>query len=142
MLPRLRQTAVVDTGFWFALFRSDDQYHAQALGKEEILHSLNLVLPWPSLYETLNTEFVRDSRSMREFDRVRLRPNVALADDAPYREAAYNETFVLARKRPLSLVDMVIRCILDDVNVRTDCLLTFNPRDFVDVCRRRQIEIL
>jgi hypothetical protein len=48
----------------------------------------------------------------------------------------------LAPKRPISLVDMVIRYILDDVNIRKDCLLTFNRRDFVDVCRKRQIEIL
>ena len=28
---------------------------------------------------------------------------------------------------------------LCDVNVRVDCFLTFNARDFFDVCRRRGI---
>jgi len=142
MALRFPRTAVVDTGFWIALCARDDQYHLQALAKEDLLRSLNLIVPWPCLYETLNTRFVKNPMSVRAFERFRRRPNVDLADDTKYREAAYSETLVLAPKRPISLVDMVIRCILDDVNIRKDCLLTFNRPDFVDVCRKRQIEIL
>jgi predicted nucleic acid-binding protein len=142
MALRLSRTAVVDTCFWFALCDRNDQYHQQALAKEELLHSLNLIIPWPCLYETLNTSFVKNPRSLGTFERFRHRPNVDLADDGKYRDTAYQETFVLARKRPISLVDMVIRCILDDVNIRKDCLLTFNQPDFVDICRKRQIELI
>ena len=142
MALRLPRTAVVDTGFWFALCARNDQYHLQALAKEELLHSLNLIIPWPCLYETLNTWFVKNPISVRTFESFCQRPNVELADDTKYRESACSETFALAPKRPISLVDMVIRYILDDVNIRKDCLLTFNRRDFVDVCRKRQIEIL
>jgi len=46
-----------------------------------------------------------------------------------------------ARTRPMSLVDMVMRLMLDDVNVRVDGLLTFNQKDFHDVCRKRGLEM-
>ncbi len=42
----------------------------------------------------------------------------------------------------MALVDMVIRLILDDINVRKDGLLTFNHKDFADLCRKHQIEML
>jgi len=37
---------------------------------------------------------------------------------------------------------MIIRLILDDVNIRKHGLLTFNPGDFADICRKHQIEML
>jgi predicted nucleic acid-binding protein len=84
----------VDTGFWFALFDGHDQYHVQALAKEELLHELNLIIPWPCLYETLNTRFVKNPISVHAFERLLQRPNIDLANDTKYREAAYSETFV------------------------------------------------
>lgn len=142
MAPSVPKTAVVDTGFWFALFDRRDQYHAQARTKAELLNSLNLILPWPCLYETLNTRFVKNQLTVEAFERLVKRPNVIFADDTKYREAAFNQIARPANKRVISLVDIVIRYILEDVNIRTDCLLTFNQRDFVDVCHARQIELL
>ena len=40
--------------------------------------------------------------------------------------------------RPISLVDMVIRKMLDDVDLKTDAIITFNPGDFDDVCRKNK----
>jgi len=36
----------------------------------------------------------------------------------------------------LSLVDRVIRKMLSDVNIHIEALITFNPADFADVCKR------
>ncbi len=141
-MSRLPRTAVVDAGFWFALFEKRDQYHERALAREGLIESLQLVIPWPCLYETLNTRFVKNQLSMRSFERVLQRPNIRFADDAEYRDTAYRETFDLVLRRPMSLVDRVVRCILDDVNIRKDSLLTFNPPDFIDICHRRQIQLL
>ena len=47
-----------------------------------------------------------------------------------------------ARARPISLVDMVMRLMLENVNVPVSGLLTFNPKDFHDVCRKRGLEML
>jgi len=48
----------------------------------------------------------------------------------------------LQRTRPLSLVDCVVRLILDDVNTKINYFITFNRGDFSDVCRRRAIEMV
>lgn len=50
---------LVDTGYFFALFDPGDQYHEEAVKKQEWLDELPIVLPWPILYETLNTRFVK-----------------------------------------------------------------------------------
>jgi hypothetical protein len=44
--------------------------------------------------------------------------------------------------RPLSLVDTVIREMLSDESLKIDYLITFNIKDFIDVCSRRNITIL
>ena len=46
------------------------------------------------------------------------------------------------RGRPLSLVDAVLRSVIDDTNVALAALLTFNLADFVDVCRQNSVEVL
>ena len=48
----------------------------------------------------------------------------------------------LKGRRPLSMVDCLIRLLLDDANTRIDYLATFNVRDFGDVCRNNGVEIL
>jgi hypothetical protein len=71
-------------------------------------------------------------------------PKTVLIDDGSYRDQALHAAIRESqnRLRAISLVDMVIRFILDDPNVRIDAVLTFNQADFADVCRRRGIEML
>ncbi len=134
------KTVVVDTGFWLALFDKRDQHHPQALDNEDRLRSLRVVLPWPCLYETLKTRFVRNPMWVRQFESFIKRADIL--DDAKYRQAAYDQILREVERRPISLVDRVIRSILEDVSVRTDLLMTFNRRDFFDVCLANQIELL
>ena len=44
--------------------------------------------------------------------------------------------------RPLSLVDAVLRLMIDDPDVPVEGMLTFNARDFADACRRNAVELL
>ena len=136
------KTAVVDTGFWFALLNERDQHHRNALAQEHRLRSLRLILPWPCLYEILNTKFVRNLVWVRRFESFLKHPSVVFFDDVKYRQAAYDRTLQDARRRSISLVDRVIRSILEDLSNRVDLLLTFNRRDFADVCRANQIELM
>lgn len=53
------KTLLVDSGFFFALFNPRDRYHADACEKQDWLEILSIVIPWPILYETINTRFVR-----------------------------------------------------------------------------------
>jgi len=63
--------------------------------------------------------------------------------DEPYREAALEKTLNPASPRKaLSLVDAVLREMIIDVNVKMHAFVTFNARDFRDVCQRRGIEVI
>ena len=63
--------------------------------------------------------------------------------DEPYRNHALERVF----KNPtpslsLSLVDQVIRLALMDPNTRIDAMITFNPRDFSDICHSKNIDLI
>ena len=135
---------LVDTGFWIALFNGRDQYHAAASGKAPIIDNVRIAFPWPTLYETINTRFIKNSVGMVRLNMLLKSPKTVLIDDASYRDTALHVTIREPQNplRPISLVDMVIRFILDDPNIRIDALLTFNESDFADICRKRRIEIL
>ena len=136
---------LVDSGFFFALFNPRDQHHDDACEKQDWLEHLAVVMPWPTLYETINTRFVRQPETMARFESIMQAPDTEFLDDNPYRLAAYSYTIEQGKTRPhlaLSLVDSVLYAILDDVNVRIDAMLTFNHRDFADVCRIKKVELL
>ena len=64
--------------------------------------------------------------------------------DETYRDEALNNTYSIHRKTvpQISLVDSIIREILKDINVKIDFLVTFNQKDFKDVCDIRNIELI
>lgn len=136
------KTVLIDSGFWFALYDPRDQYHTSAEEREELLQTCNLIIPWPCLYETFNTRFAKHTDAVQGFDRLLRQSHVIRLSDEPYREAALEAAITSAQSRCFALVDMVIRLILDDVNVRKHGLLTFNQSDFGDLCRKHQIELL
>lgn len=138
------QTALVDTGIWYAMFDPRDQHQNQLKEKAELLELFQVILPWPTLYETLRTKMVRNKFALQRFEEYLKRPNLNYLDDTPYRDKAIELAFSssLNRNRPLSMIDCLIRLILDDDKVKINCLATLNFRDFSDICRRRQIEII
>lgn len=143
-MHRYPYSLLVDSGFWFAYYEPRDRFHSQAIEKAVHLENASVLLPWPSLYETLNTRFVKRPEYIQHFESIAQRPSVVLLDDTPFREDAYRLTWSMALRggRPLSLVDMVIRFMLDDVNTRIDYMLTFNVQDFHDICRKHSITML
>jgi predicted nucleic acid-binding protein len=143
-MPSFAKTLLADSGFWYALYDERDQYHTEAAQKDHLLESTNVVVPWPCLYETFNTRFAKNKIAVRSFETLLRRAHVVLLTDEPYREAALEAavSMALVGSRSIALVDMVIRLILDDINVRKHGLLTFNQRDFSDLCRKHQIEML
>ncbi|MDR1197692.1 MAG: hypothetical protein LBK94_01595 [Prevotellaceae bacterium] len=78
-----------------------------------------------------------------EFENILKRSNVTIVSDEPIKANALRVTFTdESKKRNLSLVDNIIRLILDDVNYNINYLITFNRKDFIDICQKRNIEIL
>jgi hypothetical protein len=108
-------------------------------------------VPYPILYETVSTRFVKNRKAMTSLENdwrtLRRQNRLDLLPDMVFRDQAVEECFAElqkphARYRTLSLVDRVIRNILGDVNVQSDAFVTCNPGDFVDVCtqyKRRMI---
>jgi len=133
------QHILTDTGFWFALFDKKDQYHKQAL---EIANKIDtnhyFVLPFPSLYETLNTTFIKNNRYV--FDRFLKTHHIITIYDSKYANQALDECLKPSNYQ-YSLVDIVMRMMILDVNLSIHALITFNEKDFSDVCQQRSIEI-
>jgi predicted nucleic acid-binding protein len=149
-LRRLTRTngmsfTVLDTGVWYALCDLRDQIRSRETIDDiyERLEFHTIILPWPVAYEALRTSFVKNKLALARFEQEVKSPRIKLLDDKPYRDRAYDLVFEssLRRGRPLSMVDCLIRLLIEDVGVNIRCLVTFNERDFVDVCKRRQIEL-
>lgn len=144
MRPRTGRVALVDTSFWIALFEQDDRHHPDALEWEESLLGFRQVLfPWPILYETLRTRFIRRRSWMPRFNALLRRGNALRLDDAKYREPGL-ETILTSHGRgrcTLSLVDRVLQLIIEDRSVGVSCLFTYNTVDFETLCRQRRVAL-
>ena len=83
------QRILIDSGFFFALVEPRDRHHDDALDRQHWLDLFPAVLPWPILYETINTRLVRDPDKVAQFERLANAPETEFVDDSPYRRAAY-----------------------------------------------------
>jgi predicted nucleic acid-binding protein len=151
MLPDQRKQkmslkgVVFDTGFWIAAFdkKKDEGQHSVATKYLEKLRNDPILMPWPILYEVMRTRTVKNTLMMESFDRTIRKPKFLKIDDHKYRGDCVEVAFQTSRDgRPISLVDLVIRSVLEDSEYRITRLFTFNKGDFADVCRNRGIEML
>lgn len=135
---------LIDTGFWFAKYKPTDQHHKQAMRVllDPKIHYL--LLPFPSFYEVFNTKFCKRQGDMNSLSAYLENFKKEYIDDDNYRYSALEITWLEGKlhKFPKSLVDNVIRGILDDPNIKVDALLTFNVEDFYDICIKNKIEII
>ncbi len=101
-------------------------------------------MPWPLLYETLRTRMARNAAALLRFSIFMRQSNIYWLDDAHYRESAYAMAIgsSLDQRRPLSMVDCLLRLIIADTNSRIDYLLTYNPGDFADICRKHRVQLI
>ncbi len=96
------------------------------------------------MYETLRTRFVHNRFALAQFELVLKMPNVVFIEDGPFRDAAFDLSLdsSLRRSRPLSMVDCLLRLVIDDARTSIQYLATYNRRDFVDVCASNRVEII
>lgn len=138
----MAKNLLLDTGFWIALYESRDNHHEAALLVADFLDFYNLVLPWPCLYETLNSAFVKKNQWLVSFSSYANRANTVYLHDETYRSHALEQVFRNRRHQSLSLVDKVLMLALEDPNTKIDAVVTFDKRHFRDFCYSRQIELL
>jgi predicted nucleic acid-binding protein len=135
---------LTDTCYWLGLIDSEDQYHNDSVAVSKLINNYKIIVPWPCLYETISTRLVRNYERLTIFETLLKKPEIELIDDAKYKNTALNEVFEFNRNNgfTFSLADSVIREMLKDINIRVNYFVTFNYRDFYDVCTKRQIEII
>lgn len=134
---------LTDTGFWIAYFEERDEHHKVAQELSSVIFDCNIIIPFPSVYEFLNTRFSRRSKQVNELEFLFRKLNIVYVYDDAYRTELIQK-FIRINKgnRTISAVDMVINQILEDVNIKIDCIVTFNEKDFFHSCKKRNIEIL
>ena len=140
----MKNYILTDTGFWIGLIDPTDQYSENAQTISELINDNKIIFPWPCLYETLRTKYCKRRDRINILEKTIKSFNVKILDDSEYREFALEKTIenIKLNKSFHSLADNVIRGILSDINIKIDYLVTFNKRDFIDICLKRQIEIL
>ena len=62
--------------------------------------------------------------------------------DDKYREVAFKDTISDQNDRGISLVDNIIRVMLKDGSHKIKALVTFNSKDFEDICYEEGIELI
>lgn len=135
---------IFDSCFWFALYNERDPYHSQAVEMAKNFESpaVKILVPFPSLYETLNTEFVDNKRQLRKMrDLMSNHEKVIFVYDDEYKDDAYLQT-VLQEQTKASLVDNIILAMLADPTLSIDGVVTFNGRDFAEPCRILEKEMI
>ena len=135
---------LVDTGFWYAVFDKRDCHKADAeclVAKYFDNSAYEIVVPFPTMYELLRTRFVKNKEALEEIRQMFQSGRITRLDDDAYRLEALELT-LLESKRNISLVDNIIRLMLDDKSVGAKGLITFNVGDFQDVCHKNSIDIL
>lgn len=143
MKAETSRAVLTDTGFWIGLFYKKDDHHSEAVEIFDRIKQAQILFPWPIFYEVLRTKFVRNRIWVDEFSKVMRSLPVDRIDDTLYREKALEQTLGWGRMghRQISLVDMVVRYILSDTKIKITGLITFNEKDFLDICKKRKIPI-
>ena len=146
---------LLDTSFLFALYREGDAGHAAARESFATLFARPenvLLVAWPVLYESFNSKFSGNrSQVLRlesEWSGLRERKQLTIIDDTPFRERPLNDWWRGEVNKPkdhyrgLSLVDRVLRAILQNWSPKIEALLTLDLRDFGDVCSKMRVEVI
>ena len=128
------KSVIVDTCIWYALVDDKDAYAGYNEKIRQVLEHHVILVPYPSLYETINTKLIKNERKQadRLFAFLSKSGKVKLITDDKYREDALSAVqFELKRGKHYSLVDMVIRLMMQDKSLGRVAVMTFNVKDFI-----------
>lgn len=138
---------IVDTGFWYSYLGTREQERhevADKLFRKLDALEANFLIPFPTLYEAINTKLLKAKNRTKAdwfLRQLQANPRFVKVPDDKYKDDAYQLTVSEANYRGFSLVDMIIRVMMDDDQLKVDSLLAFNVDDFSDIAARRGISI-
>ncbi|MEK6152140.1 hypothetical protein WIW50_02715 [Flavobacteriaceae bacterium 3-367] len=119
----MAKTYLPDTGFWIALYANNEEAETIAT----IIEDDNILIPYPSMYEFLNSKFSRRGLAY-EFQKLLKRPNIKKIYDDDYRDDSFDNFFYNAINYSLdvSLVDEVIKLMIIDPKLKVDFLISYD----------------
>jgi hypothetical protein len=136
---------LVDSCYWIALYTPEENLrHLRAMELVDDLENNQVLIPWPTLYEFVNTRLARRKDYLYAFEQFLKKPNVSLVSDEGYKNEALSSIFRLnvSRQVSISLIDEILRRLILDDSLRIDYLVTFNKIDFEYPCQLAKVIIL
>ena len=124
------KTLIVDTGYWIELFNPGLNPQNQEIIEliSDVIHEYQVLIPYPTLYELLNSKFSRNHLTNNFKDELSKARYIKI-DDTEYKVRALNnflEKNQYVHSEDVSFVDEIIKEMIDDVNLKTDFIITFD----------------
>lgn len=120
---------LVDTCFWIALYNPEKhiQINDDINFISDFIEDQEIIIPFPSLYEFLNSKFSRKNDALH-FQKLLSKPNYIKVDDHLYKDVALNNFFEKAINQfnDVSLVDEIIKEIISAKSYKIDYLISFD----------------
>jgi hypothetical protein len=139
------KTVIADTCFWIGLFIDNDMFHRYSTEYYiSNIDAIRLIFPWPSMYETLRTQFVRNYNAVARLEKEMKRTNIVKYGDRSIKNKALEEMFKLNLYHgyKLSLTDTLIREIIKSGRSNISGLITSNRSDFIDICQLYKVDLI
>lgn len=127
---------IIDSGVWYAAFDQRDDKYVYSDKILNLLEMHELIVPFPSLYETINTRLLRNKYKQADylFEYLNDSKKVILVYDDKYREQALKSVSSnINHNKSYSLVDMIIRLMMEDSSLGHIAVVSFNIEDFIGV---------
>ena len=125
----MKLNILIDTGFWIALFDPKENLHyaAEAERIAEEIEDENIIIPFPTLYEFVNSRLSRRDAKI-QFENILKRQNVILLDDNDYKDEALVNFFENSKKdfTDISLVDEILKLIIADPKIKVHYIASFD----------------
>ncbi|WP_138481996.1 hypothetical protein [Dyadobacter bucti] len=120
---------IIDTCFWIALYNPEKhiQINDDINFISDFIEDQEIIIPFPSLYEFLNSKFSRRNDALH-FQKLLSKPNYIKVDDSSYKDGALDSFFEKAINEfnDVSLVDEIIKEIISAKSFKIDYLISFD----------------
>ena len=139
------KTIILDTCYWIAVFNPEKEKDKQEIVKfvSELIdeNHYEILIPFPTLYEFLNSKFSRKKSINIETELAK--PKYIKIYDNEYRDKALKNFLqqISISNYDVNLVDEVIKEMIEDVKLRTDIIVTFDEA-LKNFARSMSVEVI
>jgi predicted nucleic acid-binding protein len=141
------KTILLDTGYWIALFSSENEKEKQDVVEyvSELIDENNytVIIPFPTLYEFLNSKLSRKDRQKFNLEAELSKQKYEKVYDEKYRKKALENFFKQFSfvNYDISLVDEIIKEMIEDTTLKTDIIVTFD-NGLKNYARSMNVEVI